>query len=354
LLEKKINNNQIETNLPKIAIIILNWNGWKDTINCINTILKNTCRNYQIIVIDNGSTNNSSEKISEWILSKRISIAKINSNEILTNKSKPSFNKVDEIVLIQNYENLGFAKGNNIGIRYAMNQGFEYVMLLNNDTFVSKNLVSVMLNFMEKNLDIGVSTPCIFYKDSGIVWNFGGKLTFYGSHIFYNSDYVAKNKTGHYIITFITCCAFLIRKEILEKYGLLTEDYFFGEEDYEYSFRMRKNKVKMASLLDARIYHIEGNSSRKLEGKEINYSFVHHLNRLIFMKKYYSEPVWLIWRIFVMLYLFYLLKLSSQYNYSRYNLKTTLSYIRKQLEYSNKLSKVDKESFVKILNEKFL
>ena len=221
-------------------------------------------------------------------------------------------------------------------------------MLLNNDTIFTKNLINKILDFMDNNPGIGVSTPCIYSAISNRIWNCGGILTFFGSNIYYNSDKLINKKEGYLKISFITCCATIFRKKILTKYGLLTEDYFFGEEDYEYSIRVRKNKVKMAGILGTRLYHIEGVSSRKLKGKELKFAFIHHLNRLVHMKSYYPKPIWEIWRFFIFIYLLLLLILTHQID-----LKTKIAYINKQFQYSNKLMKVDKEPFMRIMNEKF-
>ena len=272
----------------------------------------------------------------------------MNSREL--NKMKIKCIKPDSetFVLIQNDDNLGFAKGNNIGIKYALEKEFPYILILNNDTYLAKDFTKRMINFMDKNPEIGISTPCIYCMGNGRVWNFGGILTFFGSHIYYNSNIIARRRTGYYPITFITGCAFFARKEIFEKYGLFIEDYFFGEEDYEYSIRMRNNNVKMAGVLEAIISHKEGSSSRKLIGKEINFYFIHHLNRLVHMKKYYVKPIWHFWRFIVMIYIFFFF-----INALHLNLKLTIIYIRKQIQYSNILMKVDKEPFMRIMQERF-
>ncbi len=145
----------------KIYIIILNYNGWKDTIECLESVLKNDYENYQIIVVDNDSPNNSMEYIINWAKGKQEVIYDENSQlkhlsqpfeskpleyvlytkeEALNGGDKEKESKLNNpIIFIQSGENGGFAAGNNIGIKYALTKDdFEYVWLLNNDTVVDE------------------------------------------------------------------------------------------------------------------------------------------------------------------------------------------------------------------------
>lgn len=127
--------------MDDVAIIILNWNGWKDTIECLKSLNNLNYKNYEVIVVDNGSTDNSVEKIKEYI------------------ENKPKFK------LIANEKNLGFAGGNNIGIRYALNNEFEYILLLNNDTVVDENFLKPMVELLESSDDIGFVGPKTYFYD---------------------------------------------------------------------------------------------------------------------------------------------------------------------------------------------
>jgi len=347
--------------LPKVAIIILNWNGWKDTIECLESIYRLGYPNYQVIVVDNGSTDDSIEKIKVWAEgeipveykffkydsnNKPIKIIELKRGDVDSDKRKleQNFNKI--MILILNEENLGFAKGNNVGIRYALKKSFDYVFLLNNDTVISQQcFLDETINFMEENKEVGVSVPCIYYYDQpDKIWNCGGKLLPFGWRKYFTSKNICNSKRKYFSISFATGCALLIRKSILEKYGLLTEDFFFGEEDYEFSMRMKKNKVKMACVLNAKIYHKLGSSVNKLSERKLKLAFVHHLNRLVHLKKYYPKILWKLYRVYALIYIFLMLRVRYKVSY-----KDAFRYIMKLSKDSDSLSKVDKKTFDYIL-----
>jgi len=141
-------------------------------------------------------------------------------------------------------------------------------------------------------------------------------------------------------ITFITGCALLIHRNILDKYGFLSEDFFIGEEDYEFSLRMKKYRVKMACIKNTCIYHKISRSSRKLFKERINSSFIHHLNRFINLKTYYPYFYWYLWRIGALCYILFIF-------YFKYhvNKKYLYTYCKKLIRYSDKYNKVPKKLF---------
>jgi GT2 family glycosyltransferase len=143
--------------MNKIAVIILNYNGWQDTLECVESILNQDYQEYKIIIIDNNSENDSYDKIISWLngelvvyseyLKKEYSSVKrkhveLSTEEALTYKnveissSRRGVNTKDEIVFIKNSDNLGFSGGNNVGAKYAYNNEFDYTLLLNNDTII--------------------------------------------------------------------------------------------------------------------------------------------------------------------------------------------------------------------------
>ena len=121
---------------PKVSIIILNWNGLKDTLECLESVKKSDYPNYEIILIDNASKNREGEIIKS---------------------------RFPELILVQNEMNLGFAGGNNIGMRYALKNGAYYVWLLNNDTVIESNTLSDLVAVAEKTPNAGLLSPLIYY-----------------------------------------------------------------------------------------------------------------------------------------------------------------------------------------------
>jgi len=192
---------------PKVAIIILNWNGWKDTIECLESVFRIDYPNYQVIVVDNGSKNDSVERIKAWAegrqevltpepthplyplshppVQKPIPYIEYDRNTAeaggLPEKEKLLYEKLPKgisypLILIQTGENLGFAGGNNIGIKFALNHDdFKFIWLLNNDTVVKHDALLHMVNRMGDDLDIGIcGSTILYYHKPDKVWALGG------------------------------------------------------------------------------------------------------------------------------------------------------------------------------------
>jgi len=186
---------------PKVAIIVLNWNGWRDTIECLESLQRLTYPNYQIIVVDNGSTNDSVEEIKAWargeipVESKFFEYdpntkpvqwieydrATAEAGGMLYEEAKfeqlPSNRKV---IIIRNGDNLGFAAGNNVAIKYALKSKSIYILLLNNDTVVDHLFLTHLVNGLKSRPSWIAIGPKILYKDKpDTIWYAGSKLKLY-------------------------------------------------------------------------------------------------------------------------------------------------------------------------------
>jgi len=343
-----------------LAIVILNWNKWQDTLECLTSLTESTYQNFTIILIDNGSTDNSAEKIRAWATgkisvsvgpfphkaeTKPFPIIEYNYSQIKRENGNFLESKgTNNLILIKNDLNVGFARGANIGIRYALKNNFEKVLLLNNDTTVDPDCLKILSEFLDRNkaYDVAVPKICYYAKPEKIV-SCGAKLTFTGSRKYFclNEEENETTKRGIKNITFASGCALLARSNVFKNYGLLTERFFFGEEDYEFSLRMRKNKVKMASVLSAKVYHKVSVSSKTVLGQnKIVSAFIGLLSRYVDMKFYYRNSYWKIWRVVSLGYILPMLKI--KYNVS---VKKLFRFVRLLLQYSNDHSGVSKDDF---------
>ena len=258
-----------------VVAVILNWNGGDDTVTCLESLGRQTYQPSGIVVVDNGSTDDSLARIGAW--------------------SKGNA----KVALIASPDNLGFAAGSNLGIRHAMKTGAEYVLLLNNDTVVEPNALELLVGFMTAHPDFAACTGQIRYLGRPGIWNCGGDLTWFGSrrYLFGEQPVSAAPQTGWRRITFMTGCAALFRASVLEKLGLFTERFFFGEEDYELSMRLKRSGRAMACTFDAVIHHKVGSSiDRAAATTGLGRYYIYYLNRFVDMKDYYPRPVWWIWR----------------------------------------------------------
>ena len=262
----------------KVSIIILNYNGQKDTLECLESV--NQVRRFKglkvnIIVVDNNSSDGSVKAIR---------------------------NKFPQIKVIQNQKNLGFAQGNNIGIRYALKNNTDYIMLLNNDTLVEKNFLVQLIKAMEKDNEIGIISPKIYFapgfefhkdryknKDKGrVIWYAGGLLDWQNilaSHLgvdeIDNGQYNKITETS-----FVTGCCMLIKREVFNKIGLFNPKYFLYWEDIDLCFRAKKAGFKIFYAPQAKIWHKNASSSGGAGQKTSVYYQTR--NRLLFTFKYAS------------------------------------------------------------------
>lgn len=273
------------------AIIILNWNGSQDTIECLQS-LQHVQEDYFCVVVDNGSSDNSIQNIERYLQETKITYRTIPHGAQLDRSPIKH-----EIIIYKIQENLGFAKGNNEAIRFISSITPDHYLLLNNDTIVEPTFLQELLNFSDTHPNIQALTPLICYHyDHNIVWNAGGKQFWGFRKYFYAKQPLQSIKeSGHINVTFLTGCALFFRPNILrEDGGIFTEDFFFGEEDFNFCLQMNKRKNAMACVLTSKIYH-KVNASTKKSSQGIYY--IHYLNRFIDIRKNYSLPFYILWMI---------------------------------------------------------
>ncbi|MBO5866355.1 MAG: glycosyltransferase [Bacteroidaceae bacterium] len=268
------------------AILVLNWNGVDDTIACLQSLARAEGE-FSVFVIDNGSTNNSVELIQSWI---------------------DGQDELDASVIALD-KNYGFARGNNEGLLAIRDRKFDSYLLLNNDTEVMPDFLVRLTEFSARNPKYRVLTPKInYFFNKNMVWNCGGRCFLGFRKYFYagqTDDVVAKVEKLD--ITYVTGCALFFYPELLGTDGrLLTERFFFGEEDFEFSIRMKQRGVKMACVMDSLIYHKVNASITNLSnvGKLYN----HFLNRYIDVRQKYSVWSNICWKLLnypILLYHFF-------------------------------------------------
>jgi GT2 family glycosyltransferase len=216
-------------NSPKVSIIILNWNGLEDIIECLESLKKITYPNYEVIVVDNGSQGDDVKVLREKYQ--------------------------DYIHIIQNEKNYGFAKGNNVGIRYALDKGTDYVLLLNNDTVVAPDFLDEMVKVAESDERIGIVCPKMYryFQPEQVCFDGGVRI-----HLLWSTmtERLRPDDERPTVDTeFATGAAMLIRRKTLEQIGLLPEEYFFGVEDMDYSLNALRNGFRIAVARRAVVWH---------------------------------------------------------------------------------------------------
>lgn len=245
--------------MPKILIIILNYNGWDDTKECLESLNKVEYENFEVILIDNGSAEKPPEIGGQF------------SNLKITQ--------------VFNDKNLGFAGGNNQGIKMALQKGAEYILLLNNDTLVEPDFLAKLVEVSKKDGGkIGIVGPLMLYPDKKIIWSAGGKITsdYKGELIGYNQSDEGQFKNPAHV-EYISGTCLLIKKAVIEKIGLISEDYFLYYEDVDWCTRARATGYECLLVPEARIYHKVSKSTQEFS---YPYIYYHVRNNLLFASRF--------------------------------------------------------------------
>jgi GT2 family glycosyltransferase len=251
----------------KVTVVVLIWNEWHHTSLCLSSLQQLDYPNFDVVVIDNGSTDDSAARIRETF---------------------------PGVKLIENGANLGFAGGCNVGIRYAQEQGSDFIWLLNNDTTVDTGALRAMVEKAQTNPRIGAVGSVIYFMDEPArlqCWG-GGYVNFW------------LGKAGHYLeevaddkIEFITGCSLLLSRKAIDEIGLLDEGFFMYWEDADICFRLRRVGWLLAVAQNSKLSHKGYTSIGK--GKVSSYrSF--NASAVHFFKKHAPLPLLSMWTGFAL------------------------------------------------------
>ena len=197
-----------------------------------------------------------------------------------------------DIILSSTRRNLGFAGGNNVGIRYALDHEADYVLLLNNDTVAQNDFIGPLLKVAENDEEVGIVGGKINYHDApDRVWFGGGRMSLWragGYHMGFNQIDDPRAFRGTVNASFVTGCLMLIKKEVLERVGLFDEDYFAYLEDLDFCYRVMRGGWRLKVNRDVRILHKVGGSQRRTGGPSTSEIYYGTRNRLYFASKHLS------------------------------------------------------------------
>lgn len=266
------------TSQPKVSIIILNWNGLEDTIECLESLKNITYPNYEVIVVDNASQGNDAEVLKEKFR--------------------------DYIYVIENDQNYGFPEGNNIAIRNGLEKGVDYFFLLNNDTTIDPACLTELVKVGESDELIGILGPKIYYYDRpNVIWSAGYKLSWW-SGFFKNYGYREKDigqcdevaEREH-----VSGAAMLIKRGVLQKVGLFDPAFFCGVEDGDMCTRAQRAGFKVFYVPSAMVWHKTLKSISKLATHQESFAKAFGArglfgikNRYRFFHKHSKAPLFII------------------------------------------------------------
>jgi hypothetical protein len=217
--------------LPQVFIIILNWNGWRDTLACVESCRKLTWPNFRIVVVDNASSDGSEENLHR---------------------------QLPDVEIIQTGANLGFAGGNNVGVKLALTSGADYVWLLNNDTIADPGALTAMVEAMEREPAAGMAGSKIYFFDSPrLIWSTGGawrrgrlSLRMRGAFQLDRGQFDKPGEVGS-----VSGCSMLVRSAVISEIGLMKEEYFLYWEDIEWCARAQEAGYKAIYVPGSLVWH---------------------------------------------------------------------------------------------------
>ena len=258
---------------PKVFIVILNWNGLEDTLACLESLKGLDYPDYEVVVVDNDSSDGSEEVLRE---------------------------RFSQHIILQSGANLGFAGGTNVGLRYALTHGADYAWLLNNDTLVEPDALAQLVKRMQEKLDAGLcGSTLVYHHDRSKIQAYGGatynKWLSTSRHLGQDAPRSQEVNVEEVEaqLDYLVGASCLASKPLLEEVGLLSEDYFLYYEELDWATRA-KGRYTLAFAPESIVYHKEGGSiGSSSEGakKSRLADYYGVRNRLLYTRKHAPEAL---------------------------------------------------------------
>lgn len=292
--------------MSRVIIVLLNWNGWQDTIECMESLLLLNYPNYRIVVCDNGSTDDSLHQLMTWADCHEIQYVLYQRSEAEVGGS-PSTDPL--LTLIRNDENLGFAGGNNVGLRYAMaRSNTDFYWLLNNDTVVESETLTHLMARMQHQPTVGMCGSTIrLYHDHQRIQALGGGyyccwigLPWHYGRFCKWRKVINLNRAETWM-NYVEGASMLVSRRFLDEIGLLCEDYFLYFEEADWAIRA-KGRFRMGYAPQSIVYHkVGGSIGTSSNPARMSYTsdYFNIRNRLLFTKRFYPAALPTVWLVIV-------------------------------------------------------
>ena len=236
--------------MTSVLIVVLNWNGIDDTEKCIDSLLAQTYKDFEILIVDNASSDDSLPRLEK------------------IEQSNP-----DKINLLKNSKNLGFAGGVNSGIRYAIKENFDAVALFNNDAIADKNWLSNLVKILETHPESAIATGLLLHADGKTIDSTGDFYSTWGIGFPRSRDTATENAPESGEVFSGSGGASLYKTSLFKGIGLFDESFFAYYEDTDISFRAQLAGHKIYYTKDAIAYHKQGATSSKIPGFTVYQTF---------------------------------------------------------------------------------
>lgn len=277
----------------KAAVVILNWNGWRDTLACIRSVLKHA-GDAQVVVCDNGSSDSSYEHLKAALSSE------LTGEALCCLEMSTAWPRVTaaRVVLIQNGANLGFAGGCNVGLSFAMAQGHRYFWLLNNDTEIEPGALDSLLERMLRDPEVGMCGSRLVYFDAPDVVQARGGAVYdprvgVGRHLGVH-EAISSSENAAAIeasMDYVVGASMMVSRRFLESVGLMQDDYFLYFEELDWATRGRVHGFRLAYAPHSVVRHKEGASigtSHRGPGSMLSMRYLSR-NRLLFTQRFHPQ-----------------------------------------------------------------
>lgn len=237
------------------AVILINYNNYQVTLDCIRSILNSTYA-CDIIVVDNSENEDDYKKLKALD---------------------------DQIIVLRPGSNVGFAAGNNLGLRTAIKHGYDYFVILNNDTVIDSSMIDELKKYCD---DKTICLPVMYYYyDKEKIWYAGGKINKYKGSVQHINAIISNRP---YRTEYVTGCCFMISRNALIRTGFFDEQYFMYCEDWDFSMKLIANNYSALIVPQARLWHKVGESSKKISGSVIYYNNRNRIKLIKKFRKYFS------------------------------------------------------------------
>jgi len=250
---------------PKVSVILVNWNNFKDTAECLESLRQVTYPNCGVVVVDNGSEGDDPRLIRERF--------------------------GDHVTVIENDKNYGFAEGCNIGMKDALARGADYIVLLNNDTLVAPDFLEEPVSVAESDQAVGVAGGKIYcYEAPRVVWSAGGFINYWtGRTPIRGRGEVDRGQFEEIpAVDWVCCCFMFISSKVLQTVGTLDNRFFFSWEDVDLCVRAARRGFKVLFVPQSKIWHkgFAPGKQKRLRGLPVYYAVRGHF---IFMEKHFTK-----------------------------------------------------------------
>jgi GT2 family glycosyltransferase len=244
----------------KILVIVLHFGSVRDTVECLDSLRRSVALPFKIFIV-----NNASDKDVEGLLRARYS----------------------DIIYRNAGFDTGFAAGNNIGLRFGIESGYDYALLLNNDTIAEEDFLQPLVDLLERDSTVGLAGPAIYYyQDKKRLWSCGGRITWWNGGLG-GQTCLPETRSECLDVDYLPGTCILVRIKSLQGIGLMSEEYFLGVEEADWAIKARRAGFRVVSCPRSMLLHKVGVSSQYTP--ELIYNGVR--NRFLFIRRQFPVPI---------------------------------------------------------------